>query len=331
MSSPDKQRLMHALLNFLEEELISSEHSPDVKEGLEVASQCLESAYKVRDCDPQVKASFALPGNLLQIFTAGCKVLEERNKPKEVSEEDRIKADELKSEGNEYMKQEKFQEAIDMYGKALQIDERNSVYFCNRAAAYSKVEQHDKALEDCMKALEIDPNYSKAYGRKGLAHSAMEQHYKAKECFERALELDPSNDSYKTNLKLAEEKVAELEQQQAATVGFGGGMDMGGGNFLQMLNNPALMSMATQMMSNPQMQQMFGNIMSSFGGGNEEAVEGQEPQGPQGPPGMPDMATLMEAGQRLAQQMQETNPDLVANLQNLRQPGPQEPGSGDQS
>ena len=41
----------------------------------------------------------------------------------------------------------------------------------------------------------------------GLAHSSLEKHKEAVENFKKALELEPDNDSYKSNLQIAEDKV----------------------------------------------------------------------------------------------------------------------------
>ena len=51
--------------------------------------------------------------------------------------------------------------------RAIELDGRNAVYYCNRAAAHSKMNQHELAIQDCKKAIMIDDNYSKAYGRMG--------------------------------------------------------------------------------------------------------------------------------------------------------------------
>ena len=44
----------------------------------------------------------------------------------------RQQADKLKNQGNEFVKQEKYKEALEAYNSAIQIDPNNSIYYCNR-------------------------------------------------------------------------------------------------------------------------------------------------------------------------------------------------------
>merc|ERR1719400_823171 len=103
----------------------------------------------------------------------------------------------------------------------------------------------------------MDPNYGKAYGRMGLAYSCVEKHKEAIECFKKAIVLEPENESYKSNLKLAEEKLASTGISPGPGAfampppGALGGLDLGG-----LLGNPALMNMATTMLADPNIEQM---------------------------------------------------------------------------
>lgn len=45
----------------------------------------------------------------------------------------------------------------------------------------------------------------------GLAYASLNDHHRALECYKKAADLDPNNESYKNNLSIAEEKVAELD------------------------------------------------------------------------------------------------------------------------
>lgn len=45
----------------------------------------------------------------------------------------------------------------------------------------------------------------------GLAYASLNDHHQARDCYKKAVELEPDNESYRNNLNIAEEKVAEIE------------------------------------------------------------------------------------------------------------------------
>ena len=103
--------------------------------------------------------------------------------------------------------------------RAIELDSSNQVFYCNRAAAHSKMNNHYAAVEDCQRAIDMDPKYGKAYGRMGLAYSSVEKHKEAIECFKKAIDIEPENESYHSNLKLAEEKMASSGSPGAGILG----------------------------------------------------------------------------------------------------------------
>lgn len=76
------------------------------------------------------------------------------------------KLERMKEEGNTAFKSGRFQEAIDTYGKALEVDPANkltnSKILQNRALCHTKQKSWSAAITDCDKALELDPSYTKA-------------------------------------------------------------------------------------------------------------------------------------------------------------------------
>ena len=108
-----------------------------------------------------------------------------------------------------------------------------------------------------------------------LAYASLNQHVDAVRCYEKAVQLEPENESYLSNLQIAEEKMRQMSSGGAEGMGASGlnipGLDVGA-----MLNNPGklliyerklpfylffifilgLMNMAQQMLSNPSMQQL---------------------------------------------------------------------------
>jgi len=54
----------------------------------------------------------------------------------------------LKDQGNVLFKQQKFQEAVEKYSEAAELDPTNAIYLSNRAMAYSKLERWEDAEND---------------------------------------------------------------------------------------------------------------------------------------------------------------------------------------
>ncbi|XP_071521771.1 small glutamine-rich tetratricopeptide repeat-containing protein alpha-like isoform X3 [Panulirus ornatus] len=304
-------------------------------ESVEVAVQCLETAYGVS----LAQNDLAVSRNLYQIFseaTRGEPIHERTTQTsaqkmetqKEATPEEKAEAEQLKNEGNQLMREEKFTDALDCYTKAISKDCVNAVYYCNRAAAHSKLNNHREAIEDCKRALEIEPQYSKAYGRMGLAYSSLNDHQQAKECYKKALELEPDNESHRGNLAIAEEKLLSEPQHRPNSGGFGPGVGLpfglgnlaglggsGGPDLSSMLNNPALMNMATQLMSDPNMQNMMSSFMGNISGmGGASNVPSGGSSGSTAAPAGTGMEALLSAGRQLAEQMQNQHPELVEQI-----------------
>lgn len=76
------------------------------------------------------------------------------------------KLERMKSEGNASFKAGRYQEAVDTYTQALEVDptnkNTNSKILQNRALCNSRLKQWKAAVADCDKALELDPTYTKA-------------------------------------------------------------------------------------------------------------------------------------------------------------------------
>uniref|UniRef100_A0A672ZUJ3 Small glutamine-rich tetratricopeptide repeat-containing protein alpha n=1 Tax=Sphaeramia orbicularis TaxID=375764 RepID=A0A672ZUJ3_9TELE len=315
----DTKRLAFSIIQFLHDQLQSGNLSSGAQESLEVAVQCLETAFEVSTDDQ----SLAVPMTLPEIFASATDKLPAQSQannnssPKTLSDEQREEAEQLKTEGNDQMKVENFAAAVEFYSKAIAINPQNAVYYCNRAAAYSKLGNYAGAVQDCEQAIGIDPNYSKAYGRMGLALASLNKHTEAATYYKKALELDPDNDTYKCNLKIAEEKM----ETSSPTAGMGG-VDLAG-----LLSNPGFMNMVTLTASSlsfrmsGMMSGAYGG-MGGVGGGMGGGMGGGGVGGGGGVPGpgatssasAGDLSGLIQAGQQFAQQMQQQNPELIEQL-----------------
>jgi len=287
----DKRSLVVSFIQFLRQEVSTNQFPAEQIEGVDLSIQCLETVFALTDKD----YAFQPSKPLLEIF----KDVEDKCEFAVPSESDVEQANKLKEEGNELFKNGTFQEAIQKYNQAIKMN-RDPIYFCNRAAVYCRLEQNDLAIQDCRTALALDPNYAKAYGRLGVALFAQNRHEQAVEAYKKAVELDPSNESYKSNLTVAEDKLRETQQRTGGenlTPGFGGIGNLGG-----MFNNPHMVQMAAQMMSDPSLQNMMGQMMGAFSGQGA----GQENGG--------GLENLMRVGEQVAEVLSAQNPGLVEQL-----------------
>lgn len=293
---------VQAFLRFLQNQIDKCNFSPDIVESLEVAAQCLETAYDLPSLNNGGSGSShgnstsgddAAPSttdtdnplnyiDLYEIYQNTCCT---------ISSDRKQDAENIKNEGNQLMKEEKYSEALSAYNRAISIDATNPVFYCNRAAAYSRLGDYQRAADDCKMALRYDANYSKAYGRLGMAYAKMNKNQEAEEAYKNALRLDPDNADYKNNLTVTQQRIQEAVNA-APTDGLPPNFaDMGGFNFNAALNNPALMNLATQMMSDPAMQDTISQLRNQLSGMN-------------------NMNGIFEIGRQLVGQMRNQNPEM---------------------
>lgn len=303
MSDIEAKFFVRSFIRFLNGQLEQPNFSSDSRESLEVAIQCLENVYEIGQEEGGDKSE-ENPLNHIDLFEVY------RSTFTNVSPERKQEAENLKNEGNRLMKEEKYQEALNTYSKAISQDATNPVFYCNRAAAYSRLGDYQSAADDCRMSLRYDPNYSKAYGRLGLAYSKMNKHEQALEAYQNALRIEPDNQDYKNNMSVTQQRLEELRSAPAGAAGAGGLPNLGAGglggiDFAAALNNPALVSMATRMMGDPSIQNMLGQLS-----------------------GMNNVDALLETGRQLAMQMSSQNPDVFANvIRQMEQTGVVPPGS----
>ncbi|KAL1919145.1 uncharacterized protein VTP21DRAFT_2527 [Calcarisporiella thermophila] len=279
-----KKHLAFSILEFLQKSCQDGTIKADDTESMEVAMQCIGETFGVNIEDPEQQKLYSTkPATLLTIFDVFLKTQSklkstpaessantlttesnEKAAPPALSEEEKKKAEELKAAGNKKVTERNYPEAIKLYSEAIAIDGNNAVYYANRAAAYSQQGDYQRAVEDSEKALEIDPKYSKAYSRLGHAHYCLSNYEEAVNAYEKGLELDPNNSAMKQSLQTARSKLPSstspsTTREAEAASPFGGAGGPGGFDFASLMNNPALMQMAQQMMQSGAMNDILGN------------------------------------------------------------------------
>lgn len=162
------------------------------------------------------------------------------------------KADKLKEEGNEFLRQKKYKEAIECYTKAIEIDKENAIFYCNRAAAKYLLSDYASSIDDCKTAVEIDPKYAKAWDRLGLARMRLSKELMKETCqaFEEALKQNPSNGGYKHNLKLARSQLKALNVSKDDSNRHVPMVQ----EIFSFMNSPQYANFITQLMNDPQVR-----------------------------------------------------------------------------
>lgn len=75
--------------------------------------------------------------------------------------------EDLKSKGNECVKEEKYIEAVLHYTQAIKMDPNNYVLYSNRSFAFLKLDQHYLSLQDANETVRLQPQWAKV-GLKGF-------------------------------------------------------------------------------------------------------------------------------------------------------------------
>lgn len=115
---------------------------------------------------------------------------------------------ELKNQGNTFLQQGKYDNAIDCYTSAIDLDVKNHVLYSNRSAAYAKVGQYEDALKDAETCCSVNPTWAKGYSRKGAALEFLGRYKEAEEAYLKAMDLEPSNESFRESAMNARARIA---------------------------------------------------------------------------------------------------------------------------
>ena len=97
--------------------------------------------------------------------------IDEEAKRKEAQDMELL-ADEYKDRGNAFMKNKKFEEALQQYNLAIDTSAtgpNSYIYYSNRAAAYCYLRQYSEAADDCLSSIKLNDSYEKSYSRYGLS------------------------------------------------------------------------------------------------------------------------------------------------------------------
>ncbi len=95
--------------------------------------------------------------------------------------------------GNTYVEVGRYQDAIDAYDKAIEIDPYNADAWMSKAGALNCLGRYQDALDAVDKVIELDPNNAHAWTLKGALLNDLGRCQEALDALEKAIELNPDN------------------------------------------------------------------------------------------------------------------------------------------
>lgn len=126
----------------------------------------------------------------------------------EKSEQSAIdKANFEKEKGNNFVKQQKWNEAIQCYTKAIECNSRNPIFYANRGLCYLKTEHWKEANSDTSTAIQLDSTYVKAYQRRAVAREKLNQLIEAQSDLKKVLQFEPKNKESSAELERIQKKI----------------------------------------------------------------------------------------------------------------------------
>ncbi|CAF4008872.1 unnamed protein product [Rotaria sp. Silwood2] len=125
-------------------------------------------------------------------------------------------------EANEAFVDDKYEEAYELYTKALTDDDKTDSHFTSkilaaRAQCALKLKKYADALNDSNNAIELDEKNIKAYLRKGTALCNQDLKEEALKTFVRGLEIDSADEQLKVWKEKCEKELENKKQLAAAT------------------------------------------------------------------------------------------------------------------
>ncbi|XP_048796302.1 sperm-associated antigen 1 isoform X2 [Lagopus muta] len=98
----------------------------------------------------------------------------------------------LKSEGNDFVKKGKYDEAVNKYSECLKLNPKDCTIYTNRALCYLKLHKYEEAKQDCDHVLQIEDSNIKAFYRRALAYKGLQNYQASINDLKKVLLIDPN-------------------------------------------------------------------------------------------------------------------------------------------
>ena len=116
--------------------------------------------------------------------------------------------------GEEALKNKKFDQALDLFSKAIEMEPNNAAIFGERAICYLNLDKINLALFDLDTAVSLQPDYGYRYASRAFVKNYIKDFDGALKDYEKAIELDPEDDISRNNIGLVQEQLGYHKKAQ---------------------------------------------------------------------------------------------------------------------
>lgn len=189
---------------------------------------------------------------------------------------DKERSLEAKAKGNELCGEQRWEEAIEQYTQAIELDDSNHIFWANRSACHAQMRNYDMALADATQCIKLNDLWAKGYTRKAQAEFHLGRLAEAEESCRAGLEIDPANVALQSQIQqlrdaghkivdggenVADETALEIDLEAAAAAKAKGNAAFASKNF-----SAAVGHFTEAIRFNPQDHVFFSNRSASYAG-----------------------------------------------------------------
>jgi len=138
-------------------------------------------------------------------------------------------ADDYFTNGDKAFAEEDIDEALELYTKAIDLDDQKPNYFLVRSVAFERVKKYTEALNDAKSAVKLTAANedddkvlaAKAYLRQGIAQYNLKDYQSAKSSLDKSKSLNPSEKTLASWIEKVEKELAKASPGTAPSAGGG--------------------------------------------------------------------------------------------------------------
>ncbi|XP_018792419.1 PREDICTED: hsc70-interacting protein 1-like [Bactrocera latifrons] len=142
---------------------------------------------ELEESEPESEVELDMEG-VIEADTEADQPMGDTNKTPTEEEIDQASA--LRSQAAAAYSEQKFDEAIDLYTKAIELNPGNALFHAKRGQAFLKLKKPNACIRDCDKALELNCDSAAAYKFRGRAHRLLGNWEKSANDLRQACKLD---------------------------------------------------------------------------------------------------------------------------------------------